>query len=195
VRHGFSFFAAGPTEPQQQKDRRWGQQVGEQDRAGIPRGEIAGANDVADVADTGPDQETCQHQVGREPRLEGAERGVQSGEGDPEIATPTSNWKGLVCHPIACAAFSGKAMWPSAAHKPINPTGKMKAYRSKRSRMKAPATGRGPLTIAIAAPASAATQDSTGMIETTLFCQDRGNRSHTATRHLPAQARGTLEGL
>jgi hypothetical protein len=92
----------------------------------------------------------------------------------PRLAAPTSNWKGLVCHPIACAALAGKTMWPSAAQNPINPTGKMKAYRSKRSSTKARATGRGPLAIAIAAPASAATHDSTGTIETTRFLRGPG---------------------
>ena len=110
----------------------------------------------------------------------------------PRLATPTSNWKGLVCHPIACATLAGKTMWPSAAHNPINPTGKMKAYRSKRSRRKARATGRGPLAIAIAALVRAATHDSTGTIETTRFCQDRATWPHIATRRLPAQDRRTL---
>src|SRR6476620_5702349 len=88
ARHGFSFFAAGPTKPSQQKDRCWRQQVDEQNRAGIPRREIAGGDDVADVADAGPDQETCQHQVGREPRLEGAESRVRPSKADPEIGDP-----------------------------------------------------------------------------------------------------------
>jgi hypothetical protein len=40
------------------------------------------------VPGAGPDQETCQHQVGREPRLEGAENGVQPSKADPEIGDP-----------------------------------------------------------------------------------------------------------
>ena len=105
----------------------------------------------------------------------------------PRLATPTSNWKGLVCHPIACATLAGKTMWPSAPHNPINPTGKMKAYRSKRSRTKPHATGRGPPATAIAAPASAATHDSTGTIETTRFL--RGPRKLAA--HCDAALGGT----
>ena len=38
-------------------------------------------------------------------------------------------------------------MWASAAHNPINPTGKMKAYRNKRLSTKASVTGRGPIAI------------------------------------------------
>src|SRR5580693_9891046 len=82
------FLRPRPSQPQQRKNHRWGQQVGEQNRAGIPRREIAGGDDVADVADAGPDQETCQHQVGREPRLEGAESRVHSSKADPEIGDP-----------------------------------------------------------------------------------------------------------
>jgi hypothetical protein len=94
----------------QQKDRCWRQQVDEQNRAGIPRREIAGGDDVADVADAGPDQETCQHQIGREPRLEGAESRVQPCKADPEIGDPDLELKGLVCHPIARATLAGKTM-------------------------------------------------------------------------------------
>jgi hypothetical protein len=139
------------------------------------------------VADAGPDQETCQHQVGREPRLEGAESRVHSSKADPEIGDPDlelerarlppdrlrhSCWKDNV------AELAGKTMWPSAPHNPINPTGKMKAYRSKRSRTRPRATGRGPLATAITASASAATHDSTGTIETTRFL--RGPRKLAA---------------
>jgi hypothetical protein len=70
----------------------------------------------------------------------------------PRLATPTSNWKGLVGHPIPCATLAGKTTWPSAAHNPINPTGKMKTYRNNRSRTKAHANGRRLRASAIAAP-------------------------------------------
>jgi hypothetical protein len=125
------------------------------------------------VADAGPDQETGQHKVGREPRLKGAERGIQPRKADPEIGDPDLELEGARLPSDRLRHLAGKTMWPSAAHNPINPTGKMKTYRSRRSRTKARATGRGPLAIALAAPASAATHDSTGTIETILFCQDR----------------------
>jgi hypothetical protein len=46
------------------------------------------------MTDAGPDQETCQHQVGRKPRFEGAECCVQPGEPDPEIGDPDLELEG-----------------------------------------------------------------------------------------------------
>jgi hypothetical protein len=79
-------------------------------------------------------------------------------------------------------------MWPSAAHNPINPIAKTKAYRSKRSRTKASVTGRGPLAIAIAAPASAATHDSIGTIETTRFAKTGETAPHSDASFAGASA-------
>jgi hypothetical protein len=171
----------------QQKDRCWRQQVDEQNRAGIPRREIAGGDDVADVADAGPDQETCQHQVRREPRLEGAESRVQPSKVDPEIGDPDLELERARLPPDRPRHSCWKDNVAERSHNPINPTGKMKAYRSKRSRTKPRATGRGPPATAIAAPASAATHDSTGTIETTRFL--RGPRKLAA--HCDAALGGT----
>jgi hypothetical protein len=96
-----SFFTARPSQPQQQKNRGWGQQISEQDRAGIPRCEIAGGDDVTEVTNARTDKEHASTKLVASRASNERNAAYNPAKPIPRLATPTSNWKGLVGHPIA----------------------------------------------------------------------------------------------
>jgi hypothetical protein len=53
-------------------------------------------------------------------------------------AIPTSNWKGLTCHPMWAAATAGKKICEIAAQIPVTPIGKNRIQARKRSAADSP---------------------------------------------------------